>query len=693
MQLSNIFSAGKQEQPVVMLCIVLTDASTQTVLLSLLGSHSTVISKSKRYHYLDANSLVVKTDEGLQELGPESEKINTVVFALEKGWIAAGVIQPKQQQLIDVLVKDLSLNPVGFIEQTETLTHALATQQSSGSSVLLLISQTTINAILVSQGKTLGEQSIGKSGDMVADVTEALARLRQQAGTLPPKLLCLSTLLTDEELETAQQELLAAEWQSTDFFLQQPSVEFLPEETVLAHLAQQAGVATHITTQTPVQADNFVPATAKSFGIPIPAAPLPESDFGFTDVAQPKDDAARHVIPAKLTHKPHPFIALGIVSGLVALVIFAVLGMYFWSSVVIYLTPVSKTVSREVEVGLDASVSASDAETLLIKAEQFEAEFTATQTTDASGVALVGEKAQGSVTLFNKTQEAKTFPAGTKLTTQELVFTLDEVVTVPAATVTTKEGGVGEVKDYGTKSVAVTAAAIGAEGNLAKATELGVDSFAGSTYSATSNEELTGGASREVRVVSATDLELLVSDAEQNIRDQATKQFAEQSGSGRYLLPPQQVVVTSTTTDKKEGTETDSVSTTVVATVKTLAYKTEDLLPIVEAVLQSEIPEGFVLKDREPKILSAANQTADLSKKLTLSVTISAQVVAEIEAAALRSKILGPSFEAAKNTLLANTKIQDVQIEIQPAILASIWKRIPKRVDRVTVQIIGDDRE
>jgi len=685
MQLSNIFSASKQEQPAFMLCIILTDMSTQTLLLKSQGAHSSIVSKSKRYHYLDTNSLVVKTDEGLQELGPESEKVQTVVFALEKNWISEGDIQPKKQALIDALAKDLSLNPVGFIEQGEALSHALAAEQHASGSILLLVSQTTVTAILVQQGKVVGEQSIGKSGDMVADVTEALARLHQSAGTLPTKLVCLSALLTDEELETAQQELLTADWQSTDFFLQQPSVEFMSEEAVLSLLAQQAGSAVHITGKASQRSgDNFEPAEL-FFETEPPVAKTAEPDFGFTEELSPENDDAR----SHAQHKPHKFIGTGVVLGIVVLILSVFVGMYFWSSVVIHLTPVSKTVSREVEVGLDASVSASDPEALIIKAEQFEVEFTVTQTTEASGVALVGEKAQGTATLFNKTEAEKIFPAGTKLSSGELVFTLDEEVAVPAAIENKTEGR----NDYGKKITSVTATTIGAEGNVSSGTEFSIESFADSTYSAASDAEFAGGASREVRVVSATDLELLLSDAKKEITDLATKQFVAESGSGRYLLPPQQVEVVRSTPDKKEGTESDSVSLTLVATVKTLAYKTEDLLPIVQVVLRSEIPEGFELKDREPEILSAANETADLSKKITLSVNISAQVVAVIDVDELRSKILGLHFEAAKNILVSSTKVQDASIEMQPAVMTAIWKRIPKQLDRVTVQIEEAGRE
>ena len=683
-----------------MLCVVITDASTQALLLRMQGSHTTVASHSKRYHYLDLNSLVVKTDEALQELGPDSEKINTVVFALETTWVQDGSVVPDKQKMLDSLVKDLSLKPVGFIEQSEALTHALVAQQQSGGVIALLFSQTTIRATLITQGKALAEQNIGKSGDTVADVTEALARLHQQAGVLPTKLLCLSALLTDEEIEVIQQELLTAEWQGSEFFLQQPSIEFLQEEVLLLLLAQQAGVAAHGATESTqtepepkevVRGDNFEPATAKSFGIPIPVERAVEPDFGFVEEAHVVTEVPSTKLHHNSPHKPHKFIGIGVGLGGVVLLVLAFLGVYFWSTAVISLTPVTKTISKEVELNLDASIAASDPETNTIAAIAHEAEFSATKTTDSSGIALVGEKAKGNITIFNKTLQEKTFTAGTTLTAQELTFTLDESLTVPAATVTTKEGG--EVKDYGKKSVAVSAAAIGAESNLAKGTELIVASFASETYSATIDEGLSGGASREVRVVSTTDLELLVSEAKKDILDQAKEAFAKESGSGTYVLPPQQVEILTSTADEKEGTEASSVTATVTAVVKTLKYKTEDLLPLVETVLKSEIPEGFVLKDREPEVLSAPSEQKDLSKKITLSVNISAQVVAELDTDELRSKILGEQVGAAKNILTANSKVQATTVQLQPAILTTIWGRVPKQENRVTLQIVGETSE
>ncbi|PIR59799.1 MAG: hypothetical protein COU68_03720, partial [Candidatus Pacebacteria bacterium CG10_big_fil_rev_8_21_14_0_10_45_6] len=437
--------------------------------------------------------------------------------------------------------------------------------------------------------------------------------------------------------------------------------------------------------------DNFEPASAKSFGVPMPMERAVETDFGFVEEAKILSNENNESTPI-VHHKPHKFIGIGVGIGLLVLLTLGVIGVYFWSSAVVYLTPESKTISQEMELSLDASIAASDPEARVIKAEQFAAEFTSSQTTESSGVALVGEKASGTVTIFNKTQEEKAFAAGTKFSTNELVFTLDEDTTVPAATVNSS-GNETSVITSGKKTATITAAAIGAESNLAKDTEMTIESFASSSYVATGEQDFTGGASREVRVVSNTDIELLVSDAKKDILAQAEQQFSEKSGSGLHFLPPQQLEIVSSTTTSKEGTETDSVTATIVASVKTLTYKTEDLLPIATAALQSEIPEGFVLKDQEPEILSTANEEADLSKKITLDVNISAQAIAQFDKEELRSKILGESFEAAKNILVANSKIHTATIELRPAGLAVIWHRVPRHADRVTMEILGDASE
>ena len=659
MQLSNLFAEAKKTGEKQVLCISITDASVQSLFVSVSGKVVRVRSQSPRLHYSDVNSLIVKTDESLQQLGQESESVSEVVFGLERSWIDKGDIAEKHKQTLERLMKDLSLKPIGFADHTEALAQHFLVSQPQIPRVLVLVSQSLVTVALLDQGTMLAVQDIGHSDDIVADITEGLARLKPENGYLPSKITVASFLLPDEEILVAQQDLQGADWQQQGFFLQVPVVEHLAEVEALQYLAIQVGSVApqqskDTNTEIVEKEETALPAVVaeassqefgfeeaevatedapKSFGIPIVAKRLwqnsdnIESPTGYS----PDDSFDDEPFAITLKHKPHKFAIMGVIAGLLALGIIAIIGIIFFSTAVVTITPKVVTVSKEVDIALDSSISATDTKERVIKAEQYSEEFQNERSADTSGISLVGDTASGTVTIFNKTESDKTFEKGTSLSADTYNFVTNEQVTVPAAQVSTKDGGAGEVKDYGQKSVSVSAVAIGADSNLSKDTELTVASFAPSSYAATVAESFSGGSSREVRVVSATDLEVLLSEAKAEILKEAETAFSKASGSGKYILPPQQLTITSTKFDFEEGDETNSVTLNLVAEVQSLSYSKEDLMPVVKDILQSEIPEGYELVDSDPQLLSSPAEDIDLTKKVSITVNMSARAQAIID--------------------------------------------------------------
>ncbi|PIY80547.1 MAG: hypothetical protein COY80_02170 [Candidatus Pacebacteria bacterium CG_4_10_14_0_8_um_filter_42_14] len=720
MQLSNLFAEAKKTGEKQVLCISITDASIQSLFVSVSGKVVRVRSQSPRLHYSDVNALIVKTDESLQQLGQESESVSEVVFGLERSWISKGDIAEKHKQTLERLMKDLSLKPIGFADHTEALAQHFLVSQPQIPRVLVLISQSLVTVALLDQGSLLAVQDIGHSDDIVADITEGLARLKPENGYLPSKITVASFLLPDEEVLAAQQELQGADWQQQGFFLQVPVVEHLAEVEALQYLAIQVGS---------VAPQQSTSASEEEIALPVAVAEVPDKEFGFSpaevskvhssEEAQEIEDAPKSFgipiiakrlwqhsdnidsptgdepdedfdeLPArtKTKHKPHKFAIIGVIAGLVALSIIAVVGITFFSTALVSITPKVVIVSKEVDIALDSSIAATDTEASVIKAEQYSEEFTNERSADTSGISLVGDKATGTVTIFNKTESDKTFESGTSLSVDTYNFVTTEQVTVPAAQVSTKDGGAGEVKDYGQKSVSVAAAAIGADSNLSQGTELTVASFATSSYTATASQAFSGGSSREVRVVSATDLEVLLSEAKAEILKEAGTAFSKESGSGKYILPPQQLTITSTTYDSEEGDEAEAVSLTLIAEVQSLSYSKEDLMPVVKEILRSEIPEGYELIDSDPQLLSAPAKDIDLTKKISLTVNMSAKAQAVIDQQEVLKVAQGKKRAEAERLLLEKFQIQSATAHLQPSIINSFWQNLPKSTDRMKVVV------
>lgn len=716
MQLSNLFAEAKKTGEKQVLCISITDASVQSLFVSVSGKVVRVRSQSPRLHYSDVNTLIVKTDESLQQLGQESESVSEVVFGLERSWISNGDVAEKHKQTLERLMKDLSLKPIGFADHTEALAQHFLVSQPQIPRVLVIVSQALVTVALLDQGTLIAVQDIGHSDDIVADITEGLARLKPENGYLPSKITVASFLLPDEEVLVAQQDLQGADWQQQGFFLQVPVVEHLAEAEALQYLAIQVGsVAPQQSIDTDVDTakeETALPATAaageassqdfgfepaevnieeapKSFGIPIVAKRLWQNS---DNIESPTGDSSGDSFDdepflIKPKHKTHRFAIMGVVAGLASLGIIATIGIIFFSTAVVIITPKVVTVSQEVDIALDSSILATDTEARVIKAEQYSEEFQNERSADTSGISLVGDTASGTVTIFNKTESDKTFEKGTSLSADTYNFVTNEQVTVPAAQVSTKDGGAGEVKDYGQKSVSVSAVAIGADSNLSKDTELTVASFASSSYTATATESFSGGSSREVRVVSATDLEVLLSEAKAEIIKEAETAFSKASGSGKYILPPQQLTITSTKFNSEEGDETNSVTLNLVAEVQSLSYSTKDLMPVVRDILQSEIPEGYELVDSDPQLLSAPAKDIDLTKKVSITVNMSARAQAIIDQQEVLKIAQGKKRAEAERLLTEKFQIQSAVAKLEPNLINSFWQSLPKSSDRMKVVI------
>jgi len=297
---------------------------------------------------------------------------------------------------------------------------------------------------------------------------------------------------------------------------------------------------------------------------------------------------------------------------------------------------------------------------------------------------VVGDQATGKVTLYNKTEAVKNFDKGTKVSKGDLVFTLDEDVEVASAS--TKETSGGKETEYGKKEVTVTAVAIGADYNLEKDTELQVASFDSSTYSASSVEAFVGGSSREVRVVSAADRDQLVEELRKKLLKEAQDEIEESLVEGEYVASVNIDKVDEQVFDAKIGDEIGAVTLDLSVIVQALTYKTEDLKPLAQKVLEDDVPKGYTLADSEPQIMSAPDQESSASGKTHLLVNIAAQAKPSLDLDELKQIILGKSIDEAKQLLTARDDIKSVEIDLIPRIAASLYARIPQDISKVEMR-------
>lgn len=742
MDLPNLFSAGGESVNKSIICVVLSDSSVQSLLLNISFQGTRILERSKVIPYTDEANCLIKTDESLQGLGKESEKVNEVLFGLEQAWLVADGISEEKKSLLHKISTDLSLKPVGYVVQTEALYQHYLSHNIHASIILIVFSEQYITLVVVAQGQMKLTESVGRSADIVADIKEALARYgkKYENTYLPGKFVCASFVLGEPELTSYQQTLLDVTWSDQFPFVQKPVVDVMRPDLAMTLIAQQAGqaiAASMIGTgvATPLMAKETASASAtadelgfsqvspeqfkrtneedmsataqsnvSSFGIPIKSN-LASTHFDQRATAVHNldaDDEELAIIekkpswwkelvpnmasgsrPAK-THSIKKMIFIGASAGLVALIAIASIFIYFFSQVTAVIVPKSVPITKEVQLTIDPKAQVSDPQNLLIPGELVSKTVTVDHEIETTGVKIVGDKAKGEVTIYNKTQAEKKFAAGTVIKFGEIEFTADGEITVPAAVEN------GDSLKYGEQKAAVTAFLIGVEGNISKDKDLIVADFDKNTYSAISTVDFSGGSSREIRVVAQEDLDTALTEAKQVAFEEANTAFADDSQNGTYILPTSTIEVKDSRYSAELEQEAEKLSVTLSAQITGLSYQVDDLKPLATQLLASEIPVGYEIDSQDPQILSSPAESVDSTDKVALTANISTTALPTLEENKIKQSIAGKPIEEAQTILQSTQGIKSATFVFYPSWAQAVITSIPTALERITIEKIKE---
>lgn len=784
MDIPSLFSR-KRAVPVAedtfFLALVITNVTVQAGLWKVSADGELAvdsISAAKGYTAEDIDELLIAADKALQELGPDSEKTDEVVFGFEFDWVEGSTIKEDRKSMLKQLSSELSLKPVGFVVVTEALLHGFQKKDPNCSLLLIQVSAHQVTVSLIQQGVIHASEKVGRSDVVVSDVIEALTRFNQVAvaRALPGKMIIAGIGIQTKVSRDLQQDLLSYDWSTQFDFVHAPVVEIMTEQQVLNSVIEESGKAVaqakglmlldstsvgavNAAAQPkqavqPIQAaqskqevprlesDAPITPAPTSFGVPISSNKPPmmfDNAVLSHDLSNNKNVVQQGTGPASSTttaptsvnldtkenlvsaealqvkdsHSKGKFslnvldwwkyhrrvVVGGFLAGLLAL-----FGLAFASSIVLRQAIVElklreEFISRTVMVSLDPSITESRPEDLLLKAETISETVSGTDSIAASGVRLVGEKATGKVTIFNKTDAVKTFAAGTILRSGTLRFELSESVEVASATTEVSRQD-SETRVFGKAEVAVVAQDIGAQFNLAKDTEFQVADFASSSYTALAETAFTGGSSREVRVVSQEDVNKLLASVKSSLVEDATEKFRGQSRNGRYVVPTGQVRVVSSSYDAKVGDEVSRVELNLELKVFAVVYAQDDIKPLITTVLSSEVPEGYELSEDNLQILTdtsggnrASQETEEVtsSSRVRVELQISTTATPILDDAKMREAIAGKPIAEVSSILTEFTGVRGVEVKIQPAFTQRFFQSLPSDPSKITITVPSDD--
>ncbi len=735
----KFFSKSKGEEPSAsphtFLCLMFVNRSVQAALWKIEGEEIVDLSQSSLLSFEDDDDGLIKIDQALQELGPESENVNQVVFGFDPHWVNGDGLIKDRKAFIKRVTEDLGLQPVGFVVITDALTQQLISEESMTSAVMVYVQEDTVFIFLMQQGKLVDQLSVGRSDDIVQDIVEGLARFAKQLtgkdSYLPPKLLLASPVLSSAELDDAQQQITAYNWSENHSFMQTPVVESMLALDVLQAVVKQGGLAVAESkglkgkhseaadevaagaadfgfedVDSPVdEGDNFAAPADKSavtsFGVPIDEEKITDESSQLSNKTAQKmtnrSNKRKFKMPAifgKIAawyrHHPHKnAIRGGIIGGMVALLLLIIGWAAFAYQVVISVQLAEKVIAKDLEIVVDPNIASTNVERQILKGSLETLEVTDETTIETTGVTLVGDAAKGTVTIFNKTTAPKTFTAGTSLSTGSVAFTLDDEVTVASAS--SEESGGQAVTTFGQEEAAVTATGIGAEGNIGGGTKLTIANFATSTYEATAKETFSGGSSREVRVVDEEDLTDILQTLTDSLLDEAAKQFADKSGNGTYYVLTSSYDVVEENYSAEAGDETNQLGLALTLETSAVKYNSADIRPLLEEALKDEIPEGYALIEDEPELLTSPRDDATgSSTRVVLDANVKTKARPPIDQANVIDSILGLSLDEMVMRLADRPEIERASYVLRPGIAKWFTSKVPNNLDRVTLEISNE---
>ncbi|OIP57960.1 MAG: hypothetical protein AUK12_01320 [Candidatus Levybacteria bacterium CG2_30_37_29] len=659
----------------------------------------------KEVNSISGEELVEVSDKVIsfvEESVPQGTALEKTILAVPYDWISEGEIKREYLNLLKNVRDELGLVIEGFIVSIEAIIRFLQEKEGAPiSSIFVEIAKNTIFIYVVRAGNIIEVKSTEAEGGIVETVEKLFLSI-EKLNNLPPKLV----LLDYEDGENIQQEFLSYSWSKDIPFLHVPQVVVL--EKGFENEAVINGVANKMKSDVLQDVKSGVPDIddKKSF------EETPSDEFGFLkekDVDEKKEyiEAEGNLVPVlnmefgenkknieddeyKEIPKPHnkknymgiflPALSLlkkikmpkikgmffnnfvkipigrrAIIGGILAAAVAIFLSAIYYN----FILKASVTVfSDQKEFNKDTSIIlAPNGETKenTLKITTITEEVSGDGTNPATGKKETGEKARGEVTIYNKTEEKKTFPKGTVIVgSNSLEFRLTDEVTVASTS--------SFATNFSNVKAKVEASTFGKEYNLPSGTNFTVKNNSSTNFIAKNDSAFSGGTKKETKVVSKQDIEDAKNSLTSDLAKKALAQAGSKLGEGEALVPAQIAEdVTSEKLSKKEGEEADIVSVSETIKFTLGIYTKKELEQLIKGISDGQIPDSYELIYDSSRV---EMKNVRVGKKDTVEANLSVQAkfIPHIDIKKLTNSIRGKGIAKAEEILKSTTGVTDQKI-------------------------------
>ena len=584
-------------------------------------------------------------------------KLNETIFFVYSHFVDEKTKEIKKPYLqkIKELVNNLNLKALGFIECYEAITHYLEKKEEIPlTAILMELDHSNLSTFVFKRGRLTYSKVLAHTDNVIDDLLTCFIEIKGKF-VLPSRII----LYDSKDLDKESTDIVTYRW-SEELFVQLPRVEIIKEHELIQGLlgvfgeqvSQKISGTKFIEEKPPTEVLGFVIGGDVTKQAQTPSFKKDTS----LKLAKPSlASISSWINPIINLLKSIPMVfnkKWTIILGLILVMTALLLTEYFLHKARLTIFLSSKTIKKDINLTSDE-----------LKIESFSKSVDLTDSKSTSGKKEVGEKARGSVTIHNFDDNEKLFTKGTTLETAGLKFNLDQDVKVASASVVTISGGI--VKQPGKTKTNLTALEIGPQNNLGSGKQFKIDDLLTSLYFGINENAFSGGTKKEVKTVSAKDMEeLRKSIQEQGKRQKLDQQDTKKNLDKKVLTDLIEFVLTEEKFGQELGEESDKLTLKSKVKATIYLYEEKELKDLITKKLTKELEKGYVLERQ--KLLFTINNAIKKNDRITLVIDMESKAVKDVPIGDIVRIIRGKSRKNLESSLKANFAAEGFELEINP---------------------------
>ena len=336
--------------------------------------------------------------------------------------------------------------------------------------------------------------------------------------------------------------------------------------------------------------------------------------------------------------------------------------------------PKTEIVTRDMKISLSSVVQTPDANKLILPAVKVDQTVNVADKFQSQGQNQVGNKATGTIKIYNFTKVPINLKAGTTvLTVGSKTYSLDNDVLGLKPTeylnARTKEVDLSSLG----QPVDVTASQGGDDYNLPGGTRMEISNQVfGSRPQllyAKTDSEISGGTTRYLSVISSDD----ITQAQAKLQKEALDQVRQKlSLSGQILADgAYSATVSQFGTDNQPGVQTPSFQGSLTVQITGLAFKLDDLNNLINERISQTLSANKSLEKPSLDQIQYSAQELDLNNQLAvLSAHFQGKAVYNLDLKGVTPEMVGKSQAQVNDILNKRGEIEKVEITLAP-----VWQK------------------